>query len=106
MLRAKCGGEQRLALKKNVLNALAKPLPHDLRIAPLRRWRDAWGWRWHITTHHCEHSSDKQFRRPGGERDGPAALEHTQHLLERDVSAGREDMPVLTDNDIKRAVRK
>jgi hypothetical protein len=48
---------------------------------------------------------DEMLRRPGGEGDPTAALQHASHFGQRNLRAWREHVPELADYNVKALVR-
>ena len=87
---------------------VAKSGSHHIRIAPLR-WRGGHrralgGWR-HISPKEGEVLTHEMLRRPGGERNPPAGLEHSQHLGGRDLRTRREHVAELAQHHVEGGVR-
>src|SRR3954470_6745917 len=51
-----------------------------------------------------EHPSDVEMRRPGGEGDGAAGLQHAQHLADGDRGTRREHVAELAEHHVELVV--
>src|SRR3954454_22949632 len=52
-----------------------------------------------------EHPSDIEMRRPGGEGDGAAGLQHAQHLADGDLGTRREHVAELAEHHVELVCR-
>src|SRR4029079_9984398 len=85
----------------DIRDAGTEPLANQLNIAPLTRRRHARRRRRRVLAVQCEHPADEHLGRPSRERDDTAALQHAQHLADRDVRTWREHVAELTYDEVE-----
>src|SRR5437667_2247591 len=90
-----------IAIECDVPYSLSQALANDVGISP-ERWRSRAGrWRRRVARNQRKHSAHEQFGWPGGEGNGAAWLQDSQHLTDGDFGPGREHVAELTEHEFE-----